>query len=266
MIKITHEFATVADAIAHLNRFGGDTSAAAVIHALPPAPQQPVMQPPPAQAPQFTPAGTHVQMPPGGDTEDEGGTSNAAVDSEGVPWDARIHAENRSVTKKGAWKRRKNVLDEVYNEVTAQLKASAQQHAPQQQLHMPQQPMQPPPPAMMQPQQPVYQQQQPMQPMMQPAPQQQPMYQQPQQQPMMQPAPQQQPVYQQPQAMDFGTFMATISQLSAAGRINGAYLAAKAAQLQAASGRAINGITDLMNAPDLIPYAVQLFQADRKWV
>jgi len=48
------------------------------------------------------------------------------VDAEGIPWDERIHSSNKEKTQKdGRWKRRKNVPDAVYAEVTQQIKAIA---------------------------------------------------------------------------------------------------------------------------------------------
>lgn len=46
------------------------------------------------------------------------------VDSEGVPWDERIHSGAKSRTAKGAWTRRRNVDDITFAKISAELKAS----------------------------------------------------------------------------------------------------------------------------------------------
>jgi hypothetical protein len=51
-------------------------------------------------------------------------------DSEGVPYDSRIHSDTKAKTDKGAWRRRRNVPDETYNAVLAELKTGAPASAP----------------------------------------------------------------------------------------------------------------------------------------
>ncbi len=46
-----------------------------------------------------------------------------ALDSKGLPWDARIHASTKGTNADGAWKRRKNTPDEVTAAVEAELRA-----------------------------------------------------------------------------------------------------------------------------------------------
>ena len=55
------------------------------------------------------------------------------TDSTGMPWDKRIHggtAKKPGVKKDGTWKRRRNIDDETFNAVEAELKASVQQATP----------------------------------------------------------------------------------------------------------------------------------------
>lgn len=49
--------------------------------------------------------------------------ANVELDSDGLPWDARIHAETKSKVKAGTWKRKRGVDDAVVAEVEAQLRA-----------------------------------------------------------------------------------------------------------------------------------------------
>jgi hypothetical protein len=51
-------------------------------------------------------------------------------DSEGVPYDSRIHSDTKAKTDKGAWRRRRNVPDEAYTAVLAELKAGTPASAP----------------------------------------------------------------------------------------------------------------------------------------
>lgn len=50
---------------------------------------------------------------PTGDTMD--------FDKEGLPWDERIHSSNHKLTAQGVWQRRRDISDEVYNSVKAEL-------------------------------------------------------------------------------------------------------------------------------------------------
>lgn len=47
--------------------------------------------------------------------------SDAAVDKTGRVWDARIDSSNKKLSAKGLWQRRRNIPDEVYNSVVAEL-------------------------------------------------------------------------------------------------------------------------------------------------
>lgn len=53
--------------------------------------------------------------------------ANAAVDSEGIPWDARIHSETRKTNADGTWRYRRNLDAAVKQAVYAELKAAAGQ-------------------------------------------------------------------------------------------------------------------------------------------
>lgn len=67
------------------------------------------------------------------DDTDEGAAPVAAgtVDAEGLPFDDRIHAKAAVPFKAdGTWKRRKNISDELYNSVRAELKARVAPAAP----------------------------------------------------------------------------------------------------------------------------------------
>ena len=60
-------------------------------------------------------ANNEVVEEPTGDTMD--------FDKEGLPWDERIHSSNHKLTAQGVWARRRNITDEVYNAVKAELLA-----------------------------------------------------------------------------------------------------------------------------------------------
>lgn len=44
-----------------------------------------------------------------------------AADSAGIPWDARIHSESRATIADGTWRKRRNVPQDVYGSVLAEL-------------------------------------------------------------------------------------------------------------------------------------------------
>lgn len=54
-------------------------------------------------------------------TEAFDAVSTAEVDNDGLPWDERIHSGSKKLTTKGVWQRRRNVSDEVFNAVVAEL-------------------------------------------------------------------------------------------------------------------------------------------------
>ena len=51
-------------------------------------------------------------------------TCTTAVDSEDLPWDARIHSETKAKLANGNWRRRRNVDDSLYERVIEELKAT----------------------------------------------------------------------------------------------------------------------------------------------
>jgi len=52
------------------------------------------------------------------------------VDSEGVTWDARIHAGNKATRKDGTWRRKRGINDDQYNEALAEITGRAASPAP----------------------------------------------------------------------------------------------------------------------------------------
>lgn len=59
--------------------------------------------------------------------DDENAASSGPVparDSDGLPWDERIHSAKPTITGSGTWRRRKNLDDATYNTVRAQLMAT----------------------------------------------------------------------------------------------------------------------------------------------
>lgn len=51
--------------------------------------------------------------------------ADGELDSEGLPWDARIHASTKTKTVKGVWKARKNVPDDVKLSVETELRLAS---------------------------------------------------------------------------------------------------------------------------------------------
>jgi len=72
----------------------------------------------------------------------------ASLDKEGIPWDGRIHMSTKNRTVENVWKRKRNVPDEEYARVVAELRVS--QMAPAAPVVVP-----PPPPAPVAPAAPV---------------------------------------------------------------------------------------------------------------
>lgn len=60
----------------------------------------------------------------GADPEDVGPTNNATHDTEGSPWDARIHSDKRTVTDKGVWRKRKGTPPHQITAVQNELRAA----------------------------------------------------------------------------------------------------------------------------------------------
>lgn len=69
----------------------------------------------------ITPAGT---VQPSDDDDATGGAADPnSLDSDGVPWDERIHASTKTKTAKGKWTKQRGCADDLYKSVTAELKA-----------------------------------------------------------------------------------------------------------------------------------------------
>jgi hypothetical protein len=51
----------------------------------------------------------------------EGAVEAGGLDSNGTPWDERIHSSSKTKTNDGIWKRRKGVSDELFDEVMLEL-------------------------------------------------------------------------------------------------------------------------------------------------
>lgn len=71
--------------------------------------------PTPVPAPPAPPAApmAAVPTPPAAPTT----PANVDVDTEGLPWDARIHASTKTKTQAGVWKKRKGLADDVDQDV-----------------------------------------------------------------------------------------------------------------------------------------------------
>jgi hypothetical protein len=102
---------------------------------VPPAPgaaAAPVIPPPPGSVPNApavpsaTPNGTPPAPSNGAQTAGASTPANVGVelDSEGVPWDASIHASTKTKTQDGKWKVKRGTGEAYLNERKAQLKAA----------------------------------------------------------------------------------------------------------------------------------------------
>lgn len=236
--------------------------------------------------------------PTGGDDEsdDESGPMNVAapaLDSEGLPWDERIHAGTKALTDAGAWRKRRGVPKEVIAAVEAELRAlghgAAVPPAPAPVPMPAPMPIPPMPVAAADPVQPMPS------PMPMPA-----MPVAPAPLPAAAPIPAHDPaataypapvaavapsplaavapaveaaVAQQPApvGLDFQQFMQHLSgqmqKRDAAGAplIHADYLASITTEMATAFQVQLNAITDIANRPDMIGYAVQLMQRDGRW-
>lgn len=66
----------------------------------------------------------------GADPDDTGAASTAQFDSEGSPWDARIHSDKRTMTDKNVWRKRKGTPPHTVAAVQAELKTQGKWQAP----------------------------------------------------------------------------------------------------------------------------------------
>ena len=77
--------------------------------------------------------GSDVQKSAGSTSSDAGSlpepnsSAGVEVDKTGRPWDERIDSSNKKQSAKGLWQRRRNVDDDVYASVVAELKAGPAQ-------------------------------------------------------------------------------------------------------------------------------------------
>lgn len=93
-----------------------------VTSVMPPAPPAPV-PPPAAPVPPVHSAPVPPPPPaPAGNT--------VALDKEGLPWDARIHAATKSKIANGTWKRKKGLPEETFAAVVAELRQTMAIPAP----------------------------------------------------------------------------------------------------------------------------------------
>ena len=192
--------------------------------------------------------------------DDDNGPANVNapnVDASGLPWDARIHSEKKTMGKDNTWRKRRGVDPALVTSVENELRARTAQQAG---MYMPP-PNNAPPittPVMQPMQQPQYQ------PQPGPGPQYgQPGMTTPPQQPQYQPGP--------APAMDFNAFMSHLSnkmnQRDANGMpiIDAGYLASLSQKLSQSLQRPINHIAEVSNDPNAIAMAINFLTADGKW-
>lgn len=234
-------------------------------------------------APQYQqPSGAQMPINPNNGDDDDNAPPAADApmfDKTGLPWDERIHSGNKARTADGSWRKRRGVQDATVTAIEQELRARASS-----QYQQPQAPSQPAapqysPPANIEqvpqtatlPNMPAMQ---PYQPPAMPSPDLSGQPPNPQYQPAM-PSPEQP---QQPQApsqpgptMDFHTFMNTLAaqmqKRDGAGMplITADYLGRITQEINAATGRQLNAITDAASDPGLIGFAIQLLQRDGRW-
>ncbi len=131
--------------------FGGTPAPLAVTNGAPPAPSSAAATAPPPPndaASVFAAASGTTAPPPPGASADVNSTPHVPVgmlDSDGLPWDGRIHASTRTTTAKGVWKKKKGVEDSLTNAVTAELRQA--QAANKAAAHVPLNAAPPPPAA-----------------------------------------------------------------------------------------------------------------------
>lgn len=56
-------------------------------------------------------------------------SGTVVLDSNGLPWDERIHSGTKGKNKDGSWKKRKNVDDATVNRISAELRAAVSANA-----------------------------------------------------------------------------------------------------------------------------------------
>ena len=99
------------------------------VNAAPPSPAPaPVAPPMPAPVAQPAPIPPMPAAPTGGDGDDDengpvAAVADGAVDSNGLPWDERIHAKTKATNADGSWRYRRGVDDATKTAVEAELRA-----------------------------------------------------------------------------------------------------------------------------------------------
>lgn len=68
---------------------------------------------------------TDAQTVGGDEDESESFAPTGDLDSDGLPWDERIHSPNKATVKSGAWRKKKGVSDDLVKQVEAELRARA---------------------------------------------------------------------------------------------------------------------------------------------
>ncbi len=108
------------------------TPSAAVVFGGHPAPLPPAagaeLLPPPVNPAQVTPSATGAggTLPPAITPPAAGQSGGPVLDSQGVPWDAAIHASSKGFVQDGTWRKKKGVDATFHAQRTAELKLLAQ--------------------------------------------------------------------------------------------------------------------------------------------
>jgi len=249
--------------------------------------QAPVATPVPATAAPMVPTmPTPTTAAPENEDDDQGAPAADAtgVDADGLPWDERIHAPSKSQNKDGTWRKKKKLEDAFVAGVEAELRSVQRVPAaptpPPAAPGAPAMPAAPTPPPMPQ----VDQQPAPAAPgapAMPAAPTPPPMPQVDQQPAPAAPGAPAMPAAPTPppetapapaaEGIDFHTFMQQLSaqmqKRDETGQpvINADYLAQATAEISGAWSVPLNAITDIPSNPQMITYAIQVFQRDGKW-
>ena len=242
----------------------------------------PMVQTQPATAAPMVPTMPAAPAATQPDDEDDNGAPAAdanGVDADGLPWDERIHAPSKGQNKDGTWRKKKKLDDAFVAGVEAELRQQQPATAAPTVPTMPPAPgapataaptvptMPPAPGAPSTPSAPPMPQvdqpaPEPAAPIAQPAPE--------PAAPIAQPAPEPAPA-PAAEGIDFHTFMQQLSaqmqKRDASGQpvINADYLASATAEISGAWQVPLNAITDIASNPQMITYAVQVFQRDGKW-
>jgi hypothetical protein len=93
---------------------------------------QPLPDTLPADTPIYTPAEVTIPYTPEMQAEAAAiaDMMTPKVDSEGLPWDQRIHAASRAINADGTWRQRRNVDQELLEQVRAELRQTMGASAP----------------------------------------------------------------------------------------------------------------------------------------